>query len=762
MIFLGNKKQGPPHMVDMSAIHFLLRCLAVPSLKHGSSRGKAGVCSALFRSSVVQKSWRFFKRASSFLLLFQRTPAAQVLLPEVNLISTLASSGSLRTAITVVAGLGAYDRVAGATTLVQLAPSRGASTVTGRVGGDLTAIFQITGTPTPPLGWELESGEVPGMELTYNSGEGIAALVGKPLESGTFPIRLVATHGPDRFGRNFTVSITGQAGVSITAQPTSRTVAFGQSVTLSIQASGSEALSYQWYEGESGDESLPVGGDENTFTTPALETTTNYWVRVSSDLATVNSRTAQITVQPAPPEVVDAVFPAATVGATYSHTVTAVGEPSRFTITGLPRGLRADAVTGRISGRPEVSGVFQVQVRAARGGSTSSPVSFPLVVKALSPGLVGTFGGLIQRDAASNRGLGGFLSLTTTSNGSYTLRASTTSSSGAARAGAVAYSVKGRLEAAAPQISTTVGGLDLQLSLNAETGEMTGVLGTAGVNGWRAGYHATFRPAESLAGYYSAALRLADVGDRGAVTVPQGTGFLTMNVGSNGGLTVLGRTADGQAFSSAAFLGSQGQFWLYTGLYRGGGSLQGEMNLTEEPQVPFLGNVIRGDLTWRKPAVNERAYPAGFGPLNLGVEGAYLAPASRGHVVLGLPETGVVSLRFSEGEIHTSLTNPDLDVIWTETRKFLLPSALENAGRVSLNLNPATGALSGQFSLVDGTFTRNKVAFKGQVIRGADGEVKAAGSFLLPQLPIDGQAANRTAILSGRVELIQVRGEPVR
>jgi len=710
-----------------------------------------------FPSRFCRATGLYLKRAGSLLLLFQRTPAAQVLLPEMNLASTLASSGIMRTAITTVAGLGAFDSVAGATTLSQIAPSRGASTVTGRVGQQLTVIFQITGTPTPPLGWELESGEVPGLELTYNSGEGIAALIGEPTEPGTFPIRVLATHGPDVFGRNFTVTITGPQGAVISSHPTSRTVNFGESVTLTVNAGGAEPLSYQWYEGISGDVSQPVGGDENTFTTPSLESTTSYWVQISNSLATVDSRTAEITVRPPAPVIQEDFLTQGTIGAAYTHSVTASNTPAKFSITGLPRGLKANASTGIITGRPEVSGRFEVKIRATNAGGSSPVVNIPLMVDALNPGLIGTFGGLIGRDSSVNRGVGGSLTLTTTTNGSFTLKATTVRPASATRAGAATYSLRGRLDAALPQISATLGGLPLQLSLNAETGEVTGSLGTASITGWRAAHHATLRPAEDLTGYYSAALRLADLTDRGNADVPQGSGFFTFTVGAGGTLTCVGRTADGQAFSSASFLGSEGQFWLYARLYRNLGSLHGGLNLTTDPEGVSLGNVINGDLTWQKPTVNERAYPAGFGPLNVKAEGAYLAPASRGHFVSGLPETGTMDLQFSGGGIGSSMTNPDLSLTFTEARKVLLPSAAENPAKLTLKLNPATGALSGTFTLTDGTLRRSRVAFRAQVVRGADGEVKAEGSFLLPQLADIGQAANRTPILSGGIELRQGR-----
>jgi hypothetical protein len=86
---------------------------------------------------------------------------------------------------------------------------------------------------------------------------------------------------------------------SITTQPQDTTIFSGQAATLTVTASGS-SLSYQWYQGTSGDTSTPVGTDSASFTTPALTTDTSYWVRVSNPGGNADSDTATVTVQGAP------------------------------------------------------------------------------------------------------------------------------------------------------------------------------------------------------------------------------------------------------------------------------------------------------------------------------------------------------------------------------------------------------------------------------------------------------------------------------
>ena len=95
-------------------------------------------------------------------------------------------------------------------------------------------------------------------------------------------------------------------GPSITTQPESQEIESGASASLTIAASGDD-LSYQWYEGNSGDTASPItGATGSTFTTSTLTASTNFWVQVSNPDGTADSDTAVITVAaPAVPLVLD-------------------------------------------------------------------------------------------------------------------------------------------------------------------------------------------------------------------------------------------------------------------------------------------------------------------------------------------------------------------------------------------------------------------------------------------------------------------------
>ncbi len=101
------------------------------------------------------------------------------------------------------------------------------------------------------------------------------------------------TNGDLKYATNATVC----TGPIITTQPQSQTIQNGQTASLSVSASGTTPLSYQWYQGSSGDTSNAISGAiGDVYMTPPLTQTTNYWVMVTNSCGSANSNTATITV----------------------------------------------------------------------------------------------------------------------------------------------------------------------------------------------------------------------------------------------------------------------------------------------------------------------------------------------------------------------------------------------------------------------------------------------------------------------------------
>ena len=122
-----------------------------------------------------------------------------------------------------------------------------------------------------------------------------------------------------------TATVTVLSPPSITVQPASQTITSGQSATLFVTATGSGQLSYQWYQGNSGNTTTTVGGNSSTFTTPALTATTSYWVKVTNSAGSVNSNTATVTVAVAPSITADPANLSITSGQTATLSVSAAG-----------------------------------------------------------------------------------------------------------------------------------------------------------------------------------------------------------------------------------------------------------------------------------------------------------------------------------------------------------------------------------------------------------------------------------------------------
>src|ERR1043165_9897772 len=84
---------------------------------------------------------------------------------------------------------------------------------------------------------------------------------------------------------------------AISTQPSDQTINSGQQAGLSVSATGTSPLSYQWFRGSAGDTSNPINGaTSSSFTTPSLTASTTYWVRISNSCGNVNSRTVTVNV----------------------------------------------------------------------------------------------------------------------------------------------------------------------------------------------------------------------------------------------------------------------------------------------------------------------------------------------------------------------------------------------------------------------------------------------------------------------------------
>ncbi len=143
----------------------------------------------------------------------------------------------------------------------------------------------------------------------YMGGSAIAGATGTTYSTGatnlannkeTFMVTVTSASGYGAVTSNpATLNVVAPANAAITAQPASQTTVVGQSVTLSVGASGSPQLNFAWYE----DGGEVASGSQNTFTTPVFTTagTHTFYAIVSNPLNQVQSANAVLTVTAAVP-----------------------------------------------------------------------------------------------------------------------------------------------------------------------------------------------------------------------------------------------------------------------------------------------------------------------------------------------------------------------------------------------------------------------------------------------------------------------------
>jgi len=89
----------------------------------------------------------------------------------------------------------------------------------------------------------------------------------------------------------------GCTAASIAGQPSSPTISFGGTATLTVTAGGSSPFSYQWYQATSTlDTSHPVGSNSPSFTTPALTQATSFWVSITNGCGVAKSNVATVSI----------------------------------------------------------------------------------------------------------------------------------------------------------------------------------------------------------------------------------------------------------------------------------------------------------------------------------------------------------------------------------------------------------------------------------------------------------------------------------
>lgn len=454
------------------------------------------------------------------------------------------------------------------------------------------------------------------------------------------------------------------------------------------------------------------------------------------------------------------------------YTLSAANGPAKFTASGLPAGVKLDAATGALTGKPlaakfDKSGnpiPYPVKLSASNLAGAGPAITVDWLVQPLPGGLAGACEMLVERDPALNSGLGSWVSLAITSTGKVSgslfergKKYSFTSQLDV-QAGGAGASLAAAIKRARGQNGVTLGipSFAAPAALSGSLDE-DGTTESADATGWMCPFNAKNKTA--LAGVFN--LGLTGPGGVDSALAPDGDSFATVVINAAGQAKWAGVLADGTKFTAAHLLGlhagaEAAQLHLHAALYKGAGSVQGAVRVND---LPGAWDTVPGlDMGWRKLAQIKpvRSYTDGFGPLTLGVEGARFVKAAPGQRLTGLAPSMVLELRggglgASEFQCTAAISEKNAVTLGPVTGP---PGSTQITG-LKAAIAAANGRISGGFTLIENAGTpqqtRRAVKFAGTVVPVSGGG--GAGHFTLAENPGPGQKANATPVRGGRVIL---------
>lgn len=184
-----------------------------------------------------------------------------------------------------------------ATITVSVTPCTKPSIVTQPPSGDIlsgtttTLAAQVSGTQPLTLQWF--EGTPPDASRPVSGATAAAFITPIVVTPTSYWLRAENDCGTATSTAAILTPVATCVAPSISRQPASGPVAAGAATTLTVTASGT-SLTYQWYQGPVFDFTHPVGASSPSLVTPAINTLTQFWVRITSPCGSINSDTATL------------------------------------------------------------------------------------------------------------------------------------------------------------------------------------------------------------------------------------------------------------------------------------------------------------------------------------------------------------------------------------------------------------------------------------------------------------------------------------
>jgi len=486
---------------------------------------------------------------------------------------------------------------------------------------------------------------------------------------------------------------------TITTQPVSQTVTAGANVSFTIAASGTMPLVYQWRRNGSG----IAGATSPTLNLSTVTTNMNgtYTCVVTNAAGSATSGGAVLTVQPVVPQastLTVIIQGQGTVSPNLHGDSLTIGQS--YTMTATPAtGYEFAGWSGNIPNGQSSAPVLTF-VMTSNLVLRASFVAPPYTAGA------GTYNGLFFENSGVNLGSAGAFNLHADSSGNY---------SGWLQIGYARYSFSGKLDSnlratnVVTRWNSTPVTLEMRLGQNSEGGQIFGRVTddgwTSSLSGGRASDNSAF------AGDYTVIIP----GSVGNAQIPDGDGYATLHVATDGLGTLSGTLADGSLFQQTAYVTDQGDWPLYVSLYAGKGAVVSWIMFENQSNSD-----LHGALVWiKQPGASTTSYPAGFTHETEAVGSRYAAPTGQGKA---LNLSGAV-VNFNGGTLASSFNN--------------VVSVNEGSQVVNLSPNQMTFTIA----TATGTFT-------GQVTEPGTGVVLNFGGVLLQKQNVGAGGTSGTAISS--------------